>query len=480
MVTLQIKGSLNTKAINWAINKVVERHEALRTKIAFEGEEQEILPFFPVDCPVWDFSSVGTDSDSNNNLKQAQIAEWFQQESQKPFDLTSGSLLRLSILKIESELYLLVLNAHHIVIDGWSIAITLQELGAIYSAHCQKIEIQLNPPKQYREFIEWQNQQNQLPQRKADESYWLEKLIAPPVLELPTDWMRPPIKTYHASREILKLDARMTDGLKQLSRKQSCTLVMTLLSAYTTLFHRLTGQEDIIVGIPTSGRSQLGSERMVGYCSHLLPIRSQLTDNPTFEEYLQQMRSTLLSAYEHQDYPFAQLLNQLNLPRDNSRSPLISVSFNLEPPISLPEMFQLETTLLPQQINYADRDLHLNIIELEGELRVECDYNTDLFHAETIKRWLSHYHTLLSAAIEEPKQYLRELPLLTQAQRDQLLIEWNQTETDYPKDKVIHQLFEEQSLRTPEAIAVVFKEEKLTYQELNSRANQLAHYLRSL
>ncbi|MGA9382195.1 MAG: condensation domain-containing protein, partial [Phormidium sp.] len=480
IMTLQLRGSLNVKAMSQAIQKIVERHEGLRTKIREGGEEQEIIPFIAVDCPVWDFSNVKSDRNSNVNLQSVKLAEWFDQENQKPFDLSSGLLLRASILRIEPELHLLVLSTHHIVVDGWSMGVILRELGVIYSAECYGIESHLSSPLQFREFIEWQNQQNSQCQRKADQAYWLERLSKPPVLDLPTDHIRPPLKSYHARRKTLQLDAKVTNSLKRLSQQQGCTLVMTLISVYTTLIHRLTGQDDIIVGVPTSGRSLLGSEEIVGYCAHLLPIRSELKGNPTFEEYLQQMRSTLLSAYEHRDYPFAQLLNQLNLERDNSRSPLISASFNLEPLINLPEMFQLETSVLSPGINYADRDLYLNIIELEGKLKVECDYNTDLFDAETIERWLGHYQTLLSAVVSEPKQKLRELPLLTRIQRHQLLIEWNQTETKYPNNKVIHQLFEEQCLKTPEAVAVLYESKQLTYSELNNRANQLAHYLRSL
>ncbi|MUG94288.1 amino acid adenylation domain-containing protein [Scytonema sp. UIC 10036] len=479
-LTLQLQGDLNVTAMSRALQKLVDRHEALRTKISPQGDVQEVLSSVKIDCPVVDFSSLEGDAESRMRLRNARLAEWFEEQSQKPFDLTQCPLLRLYILKLEPELHLLFLSAHHIVVDAWSIGVMLRELGALYSSECQGIICQMNPPKQFREFIEWQDQRSQTQEMQADRSYWLEKLTAPPVLNLPTDRIRPPIQTYNGSRGTIKFDAQLTNKLKLFGRQQRCTLLMTLLSVYMTLIHRLSGQDDIIIGLPTSGRSLSGSEEIVGYCTHFLPIRSELSGNPTFEEYLKQMRGVLLSAYEHQDYPFAELLNQLNLPRDNSRSPLVSVSFNLEPPAIVPEFFQLEISLFPQAVNFKDRDLHLNVIEIAGELFIECDYNTDLFDADTINRWLSHFQTLLEAVVTEPKQHLRELPLLNENQRHQLLVEWNNTETNYPCDQTIHQLFEAQVERTPDATAVIFGDRQLSYAQLNLKANQLAHYLHTL
>jgi natural product biosynthesis luciferase-like monooxygenase protein/amino acid adenylation domain-containing protein/non-ribosomal peptide synthase protein (TIGR01720 family) len=471
--TVLLRGAFNATAMGKAIQKVVDRHEALRTQFSLEGDVQEILPSIEVDCPVLDFSC-------GDVARDEQVAAFFRQESQKLFDLSKSPLLRLYILKLEPELHLLVLSAHHIVVDGWSIGVIFRELMLLYSAECQGIICLNDRPTQFREFINWQNQQIQTQEMKVHESYWLDKLSSPPVLELPTDRIRPPIKTYNGDRETIKLDPEATNSLKLFSRKQGCTLLMTLLSVYATLFHRLTGQDDIIVGVPTSGRSMNGSEGIVGYCTHILPIRSQLSGNPTFAEYIKQMRGTLLAAYEHQDYPFAQLIDRLNLPRDNSRLPLVSVSFNLEPHITAPEVFGLEVSLYPKAINFKDRDLHLNVTEIAGELLIECDYNTDLFDPATVERWLSHFQTLLEAVVSDPKQHLRELPLLNSAQRHQLLVEWNDTQTDFPTDKCLHQLIEEQVEKTPNAVAVKFENQQLTYRQLNTQANQLAHYLRSL
>ena len=472
-VTLQLSGPLNPVAMTRAIQQISDRHEALRTKINAQGDSQEILPQVEINCPILDFSA-------DQASAQQQAEQWLKAESEKPFDLSQGSLVRWHLLKLEPELHLLVLTAHHIISDGWSMGVILRELGELYSAKCQGITANLKTPKQFRELIEWQSQPSQGEELKKQQAYWLTTLVNPTVLNLPTDKLRPALPSYQANRQSLTLDSQFTEKLKQFSRKQGCTLLMTLLSVYNILVHRLTGQDDILVGLPASGRGLLDSEGMVGYCTHFLPIRSQLAGNPTFAEYLKQMRGILLSAYEHQDYPFALLLNQLDLPRNTSRSPLIDVSFNLEPAINLPKMKGLEISLLPQKISFKDRDLHWNVTEMGGEALIDCDYNTDLFKDETIQRWLGHFQTLLEAVINDPQHNLRELPLLNPTEQKQLLIDWNNTKTDYPQDQCIHQLFEAQVERTPDAIAVVFEEQSLTYSELNHRANQLAHYLQTL
>ncbi|MCZ8241041.1 MAG: amino acid adenylation domain-containing protein [Microcystis sp. LE19-131.1A] len=472
-VTLQLSGPLNLVAMTQAIQRISDRHEALRTKINAQGDSQEILPQVEINCPILDFSA-------DQASAQQQAEQWLKAESEKSFDLSQGCLVRWCLLKLDAERYWLVLTTHHIIADGWSMGVILRELGELYSAKCQGVTANLKTPKQFRELIEWQSQPSQGEELKKQQAYWLTTLVNPTVLNLPTDKPRPALPSYQANRRSLTLDSQFTEKLKQFSRKQGCTLLMTLLSVYNLLIHRLTGQDDILVGLPTSGRGLLDSEGMVGYCTHFLPIRSQLAGNPTFADYLKQMRGVLLSAYEHQDYPFALLLNQLDLPRNTSRSPLIDVSFNLEPAINLPKMKGLEISLLPQKVSFRDRDLHWNVTEMGGEALIDCDYNTDLFKDETIQRWLGHFQTLLEAVINDSRQNLRELPLLSPAERQQLLVDWNNTKTDYPQDQCIHQLFEAQVERTPDAIAVIFENQKLTYSELNSRANQLAYYLQSL
>ncbi|KAB8320091.1 hybrid non-ribosomal peptide synthetase/type I polyketide synthase [Tolypothrix campylonemoides VB511288] len=473
-ISLELQGPFRLAAMHQAVQKVVARHEALRTFIDSQSDFQYIKPSLKVDIPVIDISSL------DSCERESKMAEWFKKQSLEPFDLIQGPLFRIQILKLEEQLHLLILTTHHIISDGWSMSVILQELGTLYSAECQGVICQLTPPMQFREYIKWQEQQSQTEAMADHESYWLQKFASSiPVLNLPTDRPHPPIKSYRGSRQTKRLNPDICRSIKKLSTEKGCTLFMTLLAAYTIFLHRITDQDDIVVGIPSAGRSLEGSKLLVGYCAHILPIQSCVVGNPTVSEYIETLRSVLLEAYEHQDYPFAKLLKQLEVGRDLSRSPLVTAIFNLERPLAV-EMFELEANLFSKPINFIDYDLNLNATEINGEIVLDCDYNTDLFNADTITRLLGHFQTLLEGIVSNPQQHLAQLPLLSEAEQRQLLVEWNSTTVEYPQDKCIHQLFEEQVERTPHAVAVVYENQQLTYLELNCRANQLAHYLRSL
>ncbi|MEH2381696.1 MAG: amino acid adenylation domain-containing protein [Nostoc sp.] len=482
-IGLQLKGSLNLEAMNRAVQQVVDRHDALRTKIDTQGNFQQILPSLRIDISLIDLSNAGDAPKESHpeGDRDFQVTQWFQQENLKPFDLATAPLFRAQILKLKEQLHLLVLTAHHIITDGWSMGIILEEIAQLYSTECQGVVCQLSSLQQFREYVNWQEEQRQTEKMAVHESYWLEKFASSiPILDLPTDWTRPLIKTYKGSRQTMRIDASLGREIKRVSTEKGCTLFMTLLSVYTALLHRLTGQDDIVVGIPSAGRSLKGSEGLVGYCAHILPIRSCSVGCSTFSEYLITLRNVLLEAYEHQDYAFAWLLKQLKLGRDASHSPLIATIFNLERPVTVPKMFGMETEIFAPPISFTGFDISFNVIEISDELILNCEYNTDLFDADTISRILGYFQTLVEGIITHPEQRLFELPLLSEAEQHQLLVEWNNTQVDYPQDKCIHQLFEAQVEKTPDAVAVVFEEEQLTYGELNVRANKLAHHLQTL
>lgn len=310
-LSVQLKGVLHLEAMRQAVQKLVDRHEALRTTISSQGDFQQIFPSLKIDVPVVDFSSV------NDYERESKVAEWFNIDSQEPFNLSQEPLFRIKILKLEEKHYLLVLSAHHIIVDGWSMAVMIQELGALYSAECQNVACQLAPAKQFREYMSWLEEQTQTEEMSLHESYWLKKFAnSIPVLNLPTDRPYPPIKTYRGKQQRMVFDADFCREIKKIGLEQSCTLFMTLLSAYTVLLQRLTGQEEIIIGIPFAGRALENSDGLIGYCAHLLPICSNIIGNQTFLEYLKTFKGVLLETYEHQNYPFARLINKLSLRRD--------------------------------------------------------------------------------------------------------------------------------------------------------------------
>ncbi|MBD2682800.1 MULTISPECIES: non-ribosomal peptide synthetase/type I polyketide synthase [Nostoc] len=466
-LSVQLKGVLHLEAMRQAVQKLVDRHEALRTTISSKGDSQQILPSLKTDVSLIDFSNF-----DNNDL---QIPEWFKNESFTAFDLSNGPLFRVHILKLQEQLHLLVMTAHHIIVDGWSMDVILQDLATLYTTTYRGEDCQLHSPIQFQEYVKWQEQQVHSQEMAVHESYWLEKFTSSiPVLDLLTDRPRPPVKTYLGNRQTIQLDANLYRQIKQFSTNKGCTLFMTLLAAYTVLLHRLTGHDDIVVGIPVAGRSLSGSERLVGYCTHLLPLRNGINKDATFIEHLVNSRSVLLSAYEHQDYPFALLMNKLKRDRDASQFSIINTTFNLDRPATLTGLFDLETNLFDHPIGFTGSDLSFDVIETNSSLEVRCDYNLDLFNATTIERLLANFQTLLTSIIVNPEQRILDLPLLSSLERHKLLVEWNQTQKPYSQDKLIHQLFEAQVEQTPEALAVVFEEQQLTYQALNEQANQVA------
>ncbi|BAZ22953.1 non-ribosomal peptide synthase [Kalymmatonema gypsitolerans NIES-4073] len=478
-VYLQLEGVFHIYAMEQAIQKVVERHEALRTRICAGGDFQEVLPSVKIEIPLINFSNF------SGSERESQVAEWLEQEIREPFDLSQAPLLRVHILKLEEELHQLVFKIHHIISDGFSVAIILQEIATLYSDQCQRNISQLEPPMLFREYIEGQNKRSQTEEIAVHESYWVEKFSSSvPSLNLPTDRPRPSVMSYRGGRQTLKLDAKLCAELKRVSRQKGCTLFMTLLATYKILLYKLTSDEDIVVGIATAGRDFEGSQNLVAYCAHLLPLRTSLVSTSSyqslsFSEFLIQMRERLLDDYEHRDYPFSRLLNKLNLKRDPSRPVLVSTLFNLNPR-QAPKLLGLKTSLISIPKNFVPYDFFLDTTETEDELLLNLYYSLDLFDDITIKRWLGHFQNLLSAIVENPLAAVGELPLLSEAERHQLLVEWNDTASEYPTDQCIHQLFEQQVERTPQSVAVVFEEEQLTYHQLNQRANQLARHLQTL
>ncbi|BAY25366.1 amino acid adenylation [Calothrix sp. NIES-2100] len=476
---LRLVGTLNIPVLEQSLQEIIARHEALRTNfIAVDGKPTQIIH----KQTNWTVSIVELQHlpSSEQEIATQQLAK---QLAIQPFDLADEALVRATLLILSPTEQVLLLCMHHIVSDGWSIGVFVQELAALYNAYSQGQPSPLTPlPIQYADFAIWQRQWLQGDVLQNQLSYWQQQLKdAPALLSLPTDRPRPAVQTDNGAYHEFALSAELTDRLVKLSQEQGCTLFMTLLAAYDTLLYRYTGQEDILVGSPIANRDRSEIEGLIGFFVNTLVMRSNLAGNPSFSELLGRVRFMAMDAYAHQNLPFEMLVEALQPERDLSHTPLFQVMFALQnAPISGVELSGLTVSSFPMKGTNARFDLTLIMYNTATGLVGIWEYNTDLFDASTIERMTGHFVTLLEGIIANPQQQISQLPLLTQPEQQKLLVEWNDTDVDYPLHKSIHQLFEDQVELTPNAVAVEFEDKKLTYYELNCRANSLAHYLRSL
>ncbi|MEH2172557.1 amino acid adenylation domain-containing protein [Nostoc sp.] len=475
----KLHGHLNVVALEQSLNKIIERHEALRTNFHTINEQpvQVIADSLTLSVPVLDLTEL---PESEREIACQQLATT---EAAQPFDLASSPLIRACVVKLKELEYALVLTVHHILVDGWSTGVLMRELATIYSALCNNLSPELPElPIQYADFAIWQRQwlQKEVLQRQLD--YWKQLLKnAPTLLELPTDRPRPAIQNYRGAVQYIELSNELSQAIANFSRQEGATLFMTLFAAYVTLLYRYTGSDDIVVGTPIANRDRTELEGLIGFFVNTLVLRTDLSGNPSFQQLVGRVRQMTLQAYAHPDLPFEELVKALQPQRDLSYTPLFQVMFVLQnAPMSEIELAGLTISSLPIQSAVAKFDLTLSLQNTATGLVGLWEYNADLFDAATIERMSGHFQTLLEGIVANPQERISQLPLLTEVEQQQLLVEWNDTQSNYSQDKCIHQLFEEQVKRTPNAVAVVFEDQQLTYQQLNSRANQLAHYLKSL
>ncbi|MEH2157743.1 condensation domain-containing protein, partial [Nostoc sp.] len=490
---LRLVGSVNVSALEQSLIEIIFRHEALRTNfVAVDGKPTQIIQI----APNWTLLVVDL-QDLSLTVQQTAAQELLQQQAIEPFDLAHDALIRATLIVLSPKEQWLSVCMHHVVCDGWSIGVFVQELEALYNAYSQgKTSLRdatrsllprrgtpLAPlPIQYADFALWQRQWLVGDVLQSQLSYWQQQLKdAPALLSLPTDRPRPTVQTYHGTHQEFALSVELTNKLTKLSQEQGVTLFMTLLAAYDILLYRYTGVADILVGTPIANRDHTEIEGLIGFFVNTLVMRTDLSLNPSFNELLPRIRETALSAYAHQDLPFEMLVEALQPERDLSYTPLFQVMFVLNnAPITEIELTGLTVSSLPIESSTAKFDLTLAIENTATGLLGSWEYNTDLFDSSTIERMMVHFVTLLEGIVANPHERISQLPILTASEQQQLLVEWNDTAVDYAFDKCIHQLFEEQVERTPDAVAVVFENQQLIYHELNCRANQLAHYLRSL
>jgi glutamate-1-semialdehyde aminotransferase/acyl carrier protein len=422
--TLRLRGRLDVAALRSAFQQVVDRHEALRATFSPAGDYQQIAPSLRVNVPLIDFSQAAPGE------RESEVATWLREEAQQEFDLARGPLLKAFILKLEEDRHVFVLTTHHLITDGWSFGTLLGELKELYSAARQGVPCELRPPRRFSEYAREQASKQQSGEMDDAESFWLEQFaVRPPVLNLPTDRPRGEVQTFTGAQQHLRMNPELGAGLKSLGAREGCTQFMILLAAFKVLLHHLTGQRDLVVGIPSAGQISEEGGYLIGYCVNLLPLRSRVEDGATFAGYLNSLKGVLADAYDYQDYPFSQLLKRLNLAREPGRSPLVEAVFNLDRSGASPNFHGLEVEVAPNHNHSSKFDVTFDVTETPAGLTLDCEYAVALYERETTRLWMEHYETILRAVVARPDIKIDELrDALRAAEQDRSVAERQELE----------------------------------------------------
>ncbi len=476
---LRLTGRLNIDALKWSINEIIRRHEVLRTSFRLVDNQpmQVIAEQLTLDMSVVDVqTSAAAD-------REAEVMRLATEEAQRPFALETGPLVRARLLRLNAEEYVLVFTMHHIISDGWSMGVLVNELAALYKSY---VDGQPSPlaelPVQYADFAEWQREWLTNENLETQLQYWKQQLSGElPVLDLPTDRVRPPRQSFRGAVRRFMLSEELSAAIKNLGRQEGATLFMTMLAAFQSVLHRYTNQTDVLVGTGIANRNRAEIEGLIGFFVNTLVLRTDFGGRPTFRDLLHRVRDLTLAAYAHQDLPFERVVEELQSARDLSRNPIFQVSFALQnapmQDLDLPGL-ALRTQEFESLTTRFDLECH--VWDVAGGLQGFLFYSTDLFTEATVERLLTHYRKFLEAVVADADQRVSEIEFLTEDERRKLLVEWNETRHAIARDVCAHRLFEAQAAETPGALAVEFEGEQLTYAELNERANRIAHYLRKL
>lgn len=473
---IRVRGRFDVDALQRAINEIVRRHEALRTRLpSVEGRPvQEVLPALKLNISVKDLQSLPEEE------REAEARRLAIELSGRPFDLAAGPLLRTEVMRLGEEDHVISFGVHHIVFDGWSRGVFIRELSILYEAFSHGRPSTLPELSlQYSDFTTWQRNWLSGDVLDSELAFWVKQLEGTPhSLELPTDRPRPAIQTINGAQHPFWLSAELTEEIKGLGRENGATTFMTLLAAFQVLLHRYSGVEDVLVGTPIAGRTTRQTEDLIGLFINTLVLRGNLTGDPSFEEFLGRVRNVTLDAYAHQVVPFEQLLRTVQPVRDMSRSPLFQVMFvlqNVPPPEAQLPGVDVESIRFGRET--AKFDINLAMFEVGDRIRGTCEFNTDLFDLSTIERMMSHFERLLEAVVRDSGQPVSRIGLMSEAETTVVVDEWNPSDEAASDSGLLVDAFECQVETTPAAIAVVDDGREFTYQELNLRANRLAHYL---
>lgn len=473
-VSLRLSGALDVAALQTSLQALVDRHETLRATLSKDGEELHIATRLELPCPLRDLSALG------EAAREIEIDAILNDVVNQPFDLEHGPLVRAQLLRLASDRHLLIFTAHHIVCDGWSFGVIVQDLAVLYT---EQLGQGPGPgaADSYVDFAQGQTLLTQTDAGRDAERYWLARFATiPPALDLPTDRPRQRRRTFASRREDRTLDATLVTDIKKMGARRGASFYATLLAAFGVLLQRLSGQDDVVIGIPSAGQAAGGHDALVGHCVNVLPLHASIDAQASFATVLNSIRGDLLDAFEHQQYTLGSLLARLALPRDPSRLPLVSVLFNLdqaldEQSVSFPGLrFQFSANARV----FENFELFVNAVQVDGGLRLECQYNSDLFGSETVQGWLDAYETLLRSAIADPDTATQALALLSESAQ-QGLESLQPQPTLYPQQQLAHEYFELQVDKSPARAAVRHGAVQLSYIDLEARANRLARCLRA-
>ncbi len=478
-ILLELKGQLDLAALEQSANEIIARQDVLSTCFPFnEGlPTPEVLADCRITIPIVDLQNIEI---KERETKAHRLAE---KEVLQPFDLTHAPLIRLKLFVLSEENYLLLISVHHTIADGWSLGVFLRELTMFYQNITIGKSLQLPElPIQYADFSHWQTDTLPGDAMQSSMNYWKKKLSGElPVLELPTDQQRGARQTFSGGTYRFIFSRNLAEALEKFSQQEDVTSFMTLLTAFNILLHRYSGQDDILVGSPVANRNLSEIENLIGVFINTIVFRTSLAGDPCFRELLKRVRHVSLEAYAHQDLPFEKLVEELKPKRDLSRTPIFQVIFNLQSS-PMPNLEIQDLKIVPLEIDrgVSQFDLTLMMTKAEGQYRCTVEYNSDLFTPETIARMFGSFQMLLQGALAKPDCPISGLKIVTEEELRHIIYGLNQTQIDFPRDKCLHQLFEEQVQKTPGAVAVIYHDTSITYLELNHRANRLARHLQLL
>lgn len=480
-VSLRFSGPLDRVALEWAWHSLVERHEALHSAFSADGKQICVFGGFSISLDYHDYA------DKTPTEQEQLVSDYVKQDSLFVFDLVNGPLVKVSLLKLSDIAHHFTITAHHLIGDGWSLGIMLQDLGVLYSAYSQHRVPVLPEAPLYSRYANEQLQFQAGDEYQKIEAFWLDQYRdSVAVLDLPTDFARPALRTYQIDRRDYALDSALALAVKKMGAKAGCSFVTTLMATFEVFLHRLTGLDDIVLGLPTAGQSATGYLGLVGHCVNLLPLRSHPRPERSFLNFLKQRKEEMLDAYDHQRLTFGSLLKKLPIVRDPSRVPLIPVIFNVDMGFDDGVKFNgLTYQLISNPRQYGAVDLFLNISgsSATASLVLEWSYNTQLFKGASIDRMMAEYEQLLRVVVGQPSILIEDILLVDESEQIRKLADWNNTAADYPRTRSLPDLLAETATRYPDKTALVFTKEiagqqTFTYQQVEERANQLAHAIR--